>query len=180
MMNSGQAFFPDAQTAQGSPYLSAEQMARMVRAGWFRPPKPVNRELALGQRALLQVAVNPKRVPSTAFAPRTGELTGAGVTPAKSCELVTPTGGVRPLILLPAGATASFIVTPHASGTLRVTLSDPGKAETQQPAPLYRSLAGRKYRIVTLPTDLDVRVSLPAGTSTVCGLTLIPSTRPTT
>jgi hypothetical protein len=179
MMNSGQAFFPDAQTAQGSPYMSAEQMAHMVRTGWFPPPKSVNRALALRQRAALQVAMNPKRLPSTAFAPRTGELTGAGVTPAGSCELVTPTGGARPPILLPAGATASFTVTPQASGTLLVTLSDPGKSPTQGPAPLYRLVGGRKYRVVTLPTDLDVRVYLSTGTSsTVCGLTLTPSVRP--
>ena len=181
MMNSGQASFPDAQTAQGSPYLSVEQMARMVRAGWFRPPKPVDRVLSLRQRAALQVAVNPKRLPSAAFAPRTGQLTGAGVAPTGSCRLVTPTGGARPLILLPAGATASFTVTPRASGTLRVTVSDPGKPATQASAPLYRLGGGRKYRVVTLPTDLDVRVYLPAGTpSTVCGLALAPPVRPST
>jgi hypothetical protein len=181
MMNSGQAFFPDAQTAQGSPYLSAEQMAHMVRTGWFPPPKSVNRALVLRQRAVLQVAVNPKRLPSTAFAPRTGKLIGAGSTPAGSCQLVTPTAGARPRILLPAGATASFTVMPQASGTLIVTLSNPGKPATQGAAPLYRLVGVRKYQVVTLPTDLDVRVYLPTGTSsTVCGLTLSPSVSPTT
>jgi hypothetical protein len=180
LMNSGQAFFPDARTAQGSPYLSAEQMAHMVRAGWFPPPKSVNGALVLRQRAVLQVAVNPTRLPATPFAPRTGTLSGANSTRAGSCQLVTPTGGALSRILLSAGATARFTVTPQASGTLRVTLSNPGETATQGAAPLNRLVGGHKYQVVTLPTDLDVRVYLPTGTpSTVCGLTLLPSVSPT-
>jgi hypothetical protein len=180
MIDSGQAFFPDARTAMGSPYLSAGQMAVMVREGWFPPPGPVSRELALQQRAAMQLAVNPPRLPSTAFPARTGTVTGATVTRAGRCVIVTPPAARRAVILVPAGAAASFIVSPRATGKLFVTLADPGKAAPPGAVVQHPAGAGRRYRIVSLASDLDLRAYLPAGTpSTVCGLTLAPTARPT-
>jgi hypothetical protein len=174
LIQSGQAYFPAAQTAKvGSPYMTAEQMARMVRAGWFPTPGLVtDPELELRQRAALQVAVNPKVLPAVTFTPRTGQLANATSTTTGSCEYVTPVSG-RPVILLREGPPTSFTVRPSAPGNLKITLAEPGKPGVQGSAASYQLVGGRTYHVVTLPTDLDVRVYLPATTSTtVCGVTL--------
>jgi hypothetical protein len=162
------------------PQPSVAGLRQLRRSGWLAPSYPLFPRYILGARVRLQAGLLPAGTPGPATVPAV--LTKAGglsVAPAgPGCLAVTPSGTPDDsrLILAPSGKPLLLTITRARPGPLTGALSLPGNRRVvRHLVPV--GLAGGTSRLL-LPPDSAISLTLPGGTTRVCGLTPASATVP--
>jgi hypothetical protein len=156
-----------------APLPSVAGLRQLRRSGWLAPYYPLLPRYLLSARVRLQTGLLPAGTAGPATVPAVLAKTGGlSVAPAgPGCLAVTPSGTPDDsrLILAPSGKPLLLTITRARPGQLTGALSLPGSGRVvRHLVPVH--LAGGTSRLL-LPPDSAISLTLPGGTTRVCGLT---------
>jgi hypothetical protein len=166
--------FAGAPTAVYSgPQPSVAGLRQIRRSGWLAPFYPVLPRYVLGARVRLETGLLPAGTAGPATVPAAVTATGGlSVAPAgPGCLALTPASAPADsrLILAPSGRPLLLTVTRAGAGQLTGSLSLPGNSAVVRHLVPIR-LAPGSSRVLLAP-DAKASLTLPGGTTRVCGLT---------